>query len=522
MARIATRFAIIALVFGAVVLGTGVAAEPIGNHVLVRIWLEEVDQSLPALAAAPLVPLALEGLPAPHILALADAAGLAWLEAGAYVVDILDSSGDEVAYCMADAAESEPGQPRLGQEISRNDRYVLLRLDPTEAQAGCSGMARLLQGPIRLIERSVAIPDDEISPLPQVQDIISQVDLSRMLLYVDALAGERPVLVNGTSVTIGTRHTQAAIPLGQAVDYMVERLQRLGLEVTTHTWSPGTPPNIIAEKPGLDPTAGTYLITAHLDSTSSIPSTRAPGADDNASGSVAVLTAAELLSAYNFQATLRFVLFTGEEQGLLGSRAYVQQVRDQDIRGVLNLDMIAWDNIDGPDMDLHAKEWLPGSMAMAQLFVDVLRAYQLDLAPVVYPDGITYSDHSPFWDEGITAVLASENYLGDPGAPRDFNAYYHSTSDRSLYFNQPFFVEMVRASLATMAHLASLNTACYWADLNCDCRVRVQDVQLTSSRWGAVEGEWNYHVVYDAHPDGQIDALDVQHFADEWGWTCGP
>lgn len=522
MARHAIIVVVLLFVLLAAVLAAGVASASPGKHVLVRVWLEDVDHGLTELAEAPLVPLAIESLPAPHVLALADESGLAWLAASAYAVDILDSGAHEAFYCMAEASEPWPGQPRLGQEVVRNEHYVLLRLSAEEALTGCTGMARLLQGPIRLLARPAAIPDDEIAPIPQVRDVISQVYLSRMLSYVDELSGEQPAVVNGVPYTISTRYTYAVVPLGQAVDYMVERLQRLGLEVTTHTWQVGTPPNIIAEKPGLDPAAGIFLITAHLDSTSSSPYIRAPGADDNASGSVAVLKAAELLSAYNFEATLRFVLFTGEEQGLLGSRAYAQQVSNQDIRGVLNLDMIAWDSIDGPDTDLHARQTLPGSLAMAQLFADVAEAYELDLLPAIYPNGLTASDHSPFWDEGISAILVIENYLADPGAPRDFNAYYHSPNDRSIHFNQAYFVEMVRASLATMAHLASLNTTCYWADLNCDCQVRVQDIQSASARWGAVAGEWNYHVVYDVHVDGQIDALDIQQFADEWGWTCGP
>ena len=159
--------------------------------------------------------------------------------------------------------------------------------------------------------------------------------------------------------------------------YMIERLARLGLNVTTHTWNASRPPNVIAEKPGLDPNAGIVIICAHLDSTSGSPSTLAPGADDNGSGSVAVLLAAELLAHYNFDATLRFVLFTGEEQGLYGSAAYAQLVQNQDIRGVLNMDMIAWDNLGGPDMDIHSRSTVPGNTALANLFADVVSAYEL-------------------------------------------------------------------------------------------------------------------------------------------------
>ncbi len=140
---------------------------------------------------------------------------------------------------------------------------------------------------------------------------------------------------------------------------------------------------MIAEKPGLNPSAGIVIICAHLDDMPS--SGLAPGADDNGSGSVAVLHAAELLTPYNFDATLRFVLFTGEEQGLLGSAAYAQLVQSQDIRGVLNMDMIAWDNLGGPNMDLHASTSVAGSVALAQLYADVVTAYDLTLRRLFIP-----------------------------------------------------------------------------------------------------------------------------------------
>ena len=48
----------------------------------------------------------------------------------------------------------------------------------------------------------------------------------------------------------------------------------------------------------------------------------APGAEDNASGSAALLEAARLFNRYRFERTLQIIWFTGEEQGLLGSLAF--------------------------------------------------------------------------------------------------------------------------------------------------------------------------------------------------------
>ena len=302
--------------------------------------------------------------------------------------------------------------------------------------------------------------------------------------------------------------------------YMIERLQRLGLAVTTHTWNASRPANIIAEKPGLDPNAGIVIICAHLDSTASgSPTTLAPGADDNGSGSVAVLLAAEILSHYNFDATLRFVLFTGEEQGLYGSYAYAQLVQSQDIRGVLNLDMIAWDSQGGPDVDVNSRSSVPGNTDLANLFIDVVSAYQLPLTPIRYDNGISASDHAPFWTYNIPAILAIENYTADAGAPRDFNAYYHTVNDRVQYFNNNYFRAMTQASVATFAHMGGLRTNCYWADLNCNGQVDALDITRAAAAWQSQRYQWNYSPLYDPDGSGDVDVVDIQQLAAEWGWN---
>ena len=187
---------------------------------------------------------------------------------------------------------------------------------------------------------------------------------------------------------------------------------------------------------------------------------------------------------------------------------------------MLNMDMIAWDNQGGPNMDLHASSSVAGSVALAQVFADVVSAYDLSLTPVVYSNGTGASDHASFWNVGIPAFLVIENYNADAGAPRDFNAYYHTSNDRTQYFNQAFFTNMTKASLATFAHMAGIRTNCYWADLDCNGDVDIVDIMRTAAHWQAAAGQWNYSRVYDANDSGVIDAADVQLFALEWGWTA--
>ncbi len=80
--------------------------------------------------------------------------------------------------------------------------------------------------------------------------------------------------------------------------------------------------NVIAEIPGRDAKAGYVMAGAHLDSW-----VAADGANDNAAGSVVVMEIARILTKLDVKPrrTIRFVLWSGEEQGLLGSMAYVEQ-----------------------------------------------------------------------------------------------------------------------------------------------------------------------------------------------------
>lgn len=511
--RLLTCLMVLVLLVAATPLSSAAPADP--PQVLVRIWLAGSADAA-RLAGAPLLPIAHEPLPQPYVLARSEAAGLAWLTAQGFRSEVLDQDAAHAQYVMADTAAGYEATFADGVLLFSDTSRALWRR-PATASPPTNHHTWTLNQPVRLQPRAVAGLPAAITPIPMVQEIIDQVDLPRLMVYANELSGQTPATINGQPYTITTRHSASGTPVTQAVNYMVERLQRLGLNVTTQTWNATRPPNIIAEKPGLNPAAGIYIISGHLDDMPS--SGLAPGADDDGSGSVAVLQAAEILTPYNFNATLRFVLFTGEEQGLYGSAAYANLVQNQDIRGVLNMDMIAWDGQGGPDMDLHAKSTVPGSVSLAQTFADVVSAYQLNLTPVVYNNGAPNSDHSSFWNVGIPAFLVIENYYSDPGIPADFNAYYHTANDRTQYYNQTYYRTMIRASVATFAHMAGLRTDCYWADLNCDETVNALDLAQAASHWSATAGQWNYSRVYDVDDNGAVDVVDVQRFAAEWGWV---
>lgn len=294
-----------------------------------------------------------------------------------------------------------------------------------------------------------------ITPDPIVQEMIDQVQSSALYDYVAGLSGAQAVTIGRAAFTLVTRNTGAPTYIEKATQYAYERFQALGLAVEYHayTYYGGPRRNVVADQPGTDPEC-LYLITAHLDDTSTQPTTLAPGADDNASGSTGVLVAAEILSKYQFTCSLRYVLFTGEEQGLLGSHAYAQMAagRDDPILGVLNLDMIAYNtpNTDAT-IELDIRSGTAGYLdqVLANMVEDVIEAYQIDLIPLVYPSDETGSDHYSFWQVGYPAMLLIEDW-------GDHTPYYHKVTDTVGTLNMPYFTEFVKASVGALAHLGQV------------------------------------------------------------------
>lgn len=291
---------------------------------------------------------------------------------------------------------------------------------------------------------------------PAVQLMIEQVQTADLIARLNGLTGEQPVVIGGAPYTILTRHTTSGEPIEKATQYAAEQFAAAGLSVVYHPWTfqvgailySGR--NVIGEIVGLQEPERIVLLSAHLDNRPSGP--RAPGADDNGSGSVALLAIADVLGRYDWNCTLRFGLWTGEEQGLLGSQVYAGQVAaaGQNIVGVINLDMIAYDTDAFPIIDLHARSAIPNSVALAQLFASMPATYQLPLTPEVLIDVPlgNQSDNRAFWDRGYSAILAIEDR-------DDFNAFYHTVNDTVANINPAYYTAFTRAALATFVHLAN-------------------------------------------------------------------
>ncbi|UCC78053.1 MAG: M28 family peptidase, partial [Anaerolineales bacterium] len=293
-------------------------------------------------------------------------------------------------------------------------------------------------------------------PDPIVQDMIDQVDSTALYDYVGGLSGEWPVDVGGTPYTITTRYTYSGEPIQKATQYVGEHLAALGLDVEYHEWDEPTDPNVVGELTGRTSPENIFIIGGHLDSTSPYQYEDAPGADDNASGSGGTLMAADILTQYDWDCTLRFAFWTGEEVGLHGSRYYAERASSEGekIIGYLNLDMIGYNSGDPPEMTLFSSATVTGSVEMAELFLDVVDVYNLNLTPVHYINHWLggRSDNKSFWDVGYASILAIEDH------DADFNPYYHSTMDTLQNLDMVYYEEFVKAAIGTFAHMAGCYT----------------------------------------------------------------
>jgi len=214
--------------------------------------------------------------------------------------------------------------------------------------------------------------------------------------------------------------------------------------------------NIIATKTGTTYPDQYFIICAHYDAISDDARHYAPGADDNGSGTATVLEAARVLFDYDFQYTIKFILFCGEEQGIFGSTAYalLASENSDQILGVINLDMIGFDHDDTKTMEIHSGN-MPESQTIGNLIYDNIAEWNLSLSPIIKTyDATNRSDHAPFWYEGYPAVLLIEDM-----SMGQFNFYYHSTSDIMEHLNPDYFLEIAKLSIGSLALLAGVDTS---------------------------------------------------------------
>ena len=229
-----------------------------------------------------------------------------------------------------------------------------------------------------------------------------------------------------------------------AIDYLFETYKSFGYEPERQWFEPrqalgGRTANVLATLRGTENPELVYVVSSHFDS-----HTMGPGADDNTSGTAALLEAARVLANHPMPATIVFASFTGEESGLLGSREYVRQAvaNKTQLVGALNNDMLGWSNDHRLDNTIRYSN--PGIR-------DIQHAAAAQFSKMITYDALYYksTDAAAYYEAygDIVGGIGSYPVLGNP--------HYHQSHDILETINHELVTEASKTTVATLMLLAS-------------------------------------------------------------------
>ncbi len=276
--------------------------------------------------------------------------------------------------------------PRLRAPI----RAALLAVVPT-----CALLAASVAG-------GTPAPDATAAKPPSVDEALLCADLAT--LASDAMNGRSFRSDDGrrAAAWVAERFAEAGLEPLAGRDSMLVPIGR----------APDAAPNVVGWLPpkGASPDGDCILVTAHYDH---LPPKRNAkdgedaifnGADDNASGVAGMIAVARALREATLDAGVVFVAFTGEEAGLVGSRAFVEEetVPAARIRGVFNMDMISRQ----PDGAIRL-DGGPVGKPLVDLLARLAPSVPIEMKVDTHPDWLPRSDQGAFLAAGIPAVLFS-------------------------------------------------------------------------------------------------------------------
>jgi hypothetical protein len=329
----------------------------------------------------------------------------------------------------------------------------------------------------------------------EIDAIVREISPVRIKAYVDKLVG------------FGTRHTMSETAsdtrgIGAARRWIKAELTRCGAGkldvqfdshlhmVDTRISRPTEIVNVVATLPGSQAASKdrTYVVSGHYDSrvTDVMNYTAdAPGANDDASGTAAVMEMACVMSRHKFDATLVFMTVAAEEQGLYGSSHWAQEAKSRhlNVAGMLNNDIIGSSHDENGKQDnarvrLFAEGVPPPNLITNDLRTLIATGGENDsitrqLARHIQATAQTYvpnfavdviyrrdrylrgGDHSPFLDAGYAAVRFTEPH-------EDFNHQHQDLrtdkgvkiGDLTEYVDPDYVAQVARVNAATLASLA--------------------------------------------------------------------
>ncbi len=297
-------------------------------------------------------------------------------------------------------------------------------------------------------QKSPNTPDADKQTINQttagkIDEILDMIDENLLFTYLQTIVGFGPRV----SGTYGCE---------KAAQYIHKQFTANGLLTRYQNWTGWgnrlnfgrySSQNVEGTLPGTDPQDTSVIIfNAHYDSVA-----KGPGANDDGSGTAAVLAAAYALSHYAFKRTIRFVTFSGEEVGLIGSRAYAKEAYAQNdkILVEINADMIGHDE-GSNKMTITASEDVGWG---AEIFQNINTEYSIGLTVNRgtinrQQNGLGGSDYAAFLPYGWECICCWEG---------DHDPNFHSPQDNLSNVNFSYLVNTTRLIAATLAFLADID-----------------------------------------------------------------
>eukprot|EP00026_Physarum_polycephalum_P008002 Phypoly_transcript_08076.p1 GENE.Phypoly_transcript_08076~~Phypoly_transcript_08076.p1 ORF type:complete len:446 (+),score=66.47 Phypoly_transcript_08076:169-1506(+) len=299
-----------------------------------------------------------------------------------------------------------------------------------------------LPAPANKIHARFSLPTE---PDPVISEIISLVSPTVLKDFVTYLTGE--------ASSIHTRQAQSPGAV-EAQHHLSDTFEKFGFSVKSQFFRTGYSHNVVATLPGTLYPDQLVIVCSHYDDRGPVLSSttnRAPGANDNGSGTGALLQIAKIIhdKKLTFAYTVVLTTFSGEEQGLYGSAYAAQQYYNEnvDIVAVLNADMIAY-RAPGANaqLDFTSRSTTP---ALTRLLTNVTNIYVPQLA--VGSTTACCTDSASFYDYGYPSISFCEKngYTVDPEYHKEHDLVHREGYDINEQY--PYIVQAMLASLLTVA-----------------------------------------------------------------------
>jgi hypothetical protein len=331
-----------------------------------------------------------------------------------------------------------------GTVVGEDGRYYLVRISPDAALAAKAAgfmLKPLPAGPAAPRDLApLSLPTGPDTTIERVVALVSQDSLARTILDLQAF---------------GTRYSYRPT-CESAAFYLRGRLADLGYTVRMDTYylpSPRTRSfNVEATLAGAVVPESIVIACGHYDSYST-NFDDAPGANDDGTGTAAVIELARVLKQATYRWTVKFLCFSGEEQWMLGSGHWVDSTavpQGLHIAGAYNLDMFGYTPYDTTMLYMTRNA---ASLELSVLAESANVWYGTGLNVVNFLDEDCAGDNAPFWDHGYRSVFACED--SEYGIWNGSDPAYHTPGDTFGYVRMGQVTRTTKLSAACIAALAT-------------------------------------------------------------------